>query len=136
MRLALPLTALGLCAATSAAALDLPARKAGLWEMTLTFEGRNLPSQVTKSCIDATTDKMMSSFGGGMSQQNCSQQNVRRDGKALIVDSVCQFGHTKTTSHAVVTGSFDSGYTVKVDSKREGGPQVPGMAPGGAPKKR
>jgi len=32
----------------------------------------------------------------------------------------------------VVTGSFDSAYTVDVTSTREGGRPVPGMAPGGS----
>ena len=31
--------------ATPAAAQDMPARKAGLWEMTMTFEGRGAPPQ-------------------------------------------------------------------------------------------
>ena len=131
MRLALPLIALTLCVATPAAALDIPARKPGLWEMKMQFEGRNLPAQVTQNCIDAATDKMMNNFGGGMSRSMCSQQNVRHEGGALVVDSVCEIGPIKTTSHAVMKGSFDSAYTVDVTSKREGGPAMPGMAPGG-----
>ena len=36
-----------------------------------------------------------------------------------------------TTSHAVMTGSFDSAYAVDVNSTRKGGPSVPGMAANG-----
>ena len=45
---------------------------------------------------------------------------------------MCKFGGATTTSHAVVTGDFNSAYTVDVTSTREGGRPVPGMAPGGA----
>ena len=31
----------------------------------------------------------------------------------------------------MITGSFDSAYTVKVTSKREGGPSLPGLPAGG-----
>ncbi len=45
--------------ATPAIAQDMPARKAGLWDMKMTFEGRNAPPQTMQHCIDATTDKAM-----------------------------------------------------------------------------
>ena len=121
------LVALSLIAATPACALDLPARKAGLWEIKMTFEGRNLPSQVMQQCIDASTDKMMSSFGGSMQQNMCSKQDVQKVGNTLVVDSVCQIANMTTTSHAVITGDFNSGYNVKVTSTRSGGPAMPGM---------
>ena len=54
----------------------------------------------------------------------------RSGGGTITVDSVCTFGGTTTTSHAVVTGSFDSAYTMKVASTRAGGPPMPGGAPG------
>ena len=46
-----------------AAALDLPPRKAGLWEMKMVFEGRNMPPHVSQHCVDAETDKLMSAAG-------------------------------------------------------------------------
>ena len=45
--------------ASNALALDLPTRKAGLWELKMIFEGRNLPPTVMKHCTDAATDKLM-----------------------------------------------------------------------------
>ena len=50
----------------------------------------------------------------------------------MIVDAVCKVGDATTTTHSVITGSFDSAYTVNVTSKREGGKPIPGMPPGGA----
>ncbi len=128
MRLCLPLALVfAFACAAPAAALDLPARKAGLWEMTMIFEGRNLPPQVSQHCLDAETDKLMSSIGGGMRQDMCSKQDVSRVGSTIVVDSVCKIGPTTTTSHGVITGDFNSAYTIKSTSKREGGPATPGM---------
>jgi hypothetical protein len=131
MRKGLPLAVVAaLCAApaiTPALALDLPARKAGLWEIKMTFEGRNLPAQTVEHCIDAETDKLMNSIGGNMRQDMCSQQDMQKSGNSIVVDSVCKIGNSTTTSHAVMTGDFNSAYTVKVTSKREGGAPAPGM---------
>ena len=123
----LTIIAFTLVCASPAAALDLPARKAGLWELKMNFEGRTIPPQTIQQCIDAATDKQMNSIGGNMGRETCSKQDVQKVGSTIVVNSVCQIGPTKTTSHGVITGDFNSAYTVKVSSKREGGPAVPGM---------
>jgi len=90
-------------------------------------ESRNLPPQVAQQCIDAATDKMMNSIGGEMRQGKCSKQDMQKVGNTLVVDSVCEIAGMTTTSHAVISGDFNSGYSVKVTSKRSGGPAIPGM---------
>ena len=116
--------------AAPAAALDLPQRKAGLWELKMEFGSRTLPAQVMRQCTDATTDRLMNLNFGGSNEQACSKQDVHRDGGTITVDSVCTFGAATITSHAVVTGSFDSAYRVEVTQTRQGGPPMPGVAPG------
>ena len=37
---------------------------------------------------------------------------------------MCTFGGAVSTSHAVITGSFDSAYTIDVATKREGASQA------------
>ena len=115
-------------AISSAFAAELPARKSGLWDMKMTFEGRNLPPQAMQHCVDAKTDKLMNAQYGGMSKEACSKQDMQVSGNTITMDSVCKFGEGTTTSHSVITGSFDQAYTVKVTSTREGGPQMPGVA--------
>jgi len=106
-----------------AAAIDMPARKPGLWQLTMNFEGRsNMPAQTMKHCIDAETDKLMNSPNASMGREQCSKQDVQRVGSTIVIDSVCQFANVTNVSHAVVSGDFNSAYTVQVDSKREGGP--------------
>jgi hypothetical protein len=124
---AFSIAVLFMIALAPARALDLPARKAGLWEVKMASEGRNLPPQVVQQCIDAATDKMMSAFGNNLRQDMCSKQDVQKVGNTLMVDSVCQIGGMTMTSQAVISGDFNSSYSVKVTSTRTGGPAIPGM---------
>lgn len=130
--LMLPITLIAVTGAAPAIALDLPARKPGLWEIAMTMEGRTIPMPTSQHCIDAETDKLMSSIGGDMKKDMCSKQDVQKVGNTYVVDSVCKIGTSTTTSHAVVSGDFNSAYTVKVTSKREGGPAMPGMPADGS----
>ena len=93
----LPLIALATLTVLPAHALDLPARKAGLWEIKMNFEGRNLPAQTMQHCIDAATDKQMNAVGSDMAHGACSKQDVQRIGTTIVVDSVCKFGDATTT---------------------------------------
>jgi hypothetical protein len=129
MRPHLALSAFGVLAASQAAAIDIdmPARKAGLWELKMTFEGRaNLPVQTMQHCIDAETDKLMNSVGGAPSAETCSTRDIQKIGSTITIDSVCKAGGATITSHGVVSGDFNSAYTVKMASKREGGPAISG----------
>ncbi|MGB9368957.1 MAG: DUF3617 family protein [Xanthobacteraceae bacterium] len=113
--------------ATPALAQEIPARKAGLWEMTMTFEGRNTPPQTMQQCIDAATDKAMQDMSAGVRGQGCSKRETKKVGDTIVFDSVCSMGAGTTTSHGVVSGDFNSAYTVTINSKHEGGPPVPNM---------
>jgi len=115
--------------ATPAHALDLPTRKAGLWELTMDFHNARLPQRSMKQCTDAASDKLMNMNFGGSDEHACAKKDIVRNAEGFVIDSECTFGAMTTTSHAVVTGSFDSNYAVDVTSTRKGGP--PGMAPTG-----
>ena len=120
-----------LLSASFALALDMPTRKAGLWELKMEFQGRNLPAQLMQQCTDASTDRLMTLNFGGAADRNCQKRDVRNNGGTITVDSVCSFGEATTTSHAVVSGDFNSAYTVQISSMRQGGRPNPGAAPGG-----
>ncbi|MGH6684398.1 MAG: DUF3617 domain-containing protein [Pseudolabrys sp.] len=121
-----------LLTAAPALALDLPTRKAGLWEIKMEFQGHSkLPMQTMKQCTDATSDKLMTYNFAGAAEKNCQKQDVKNSGGTITIDSVCSFGGATSTSHAVVSGDFNSAYTVDVTSTRAGGRPVPGAAAGG-----
>ncbi len=130
-RARLTVFALALLAAGPAMALEVPPRKPGLWEMKMVFEGRNVPAHVSQHCVDAETDKLMSSFGNAATKDMCPKMDTQKVGDTYVVDSVCKMGPSTNTTHAVIAGSFDSAYTVKLSSSTIGGPNLPGARPDG-----
>ncbi len=129
---AFPLIFANLIYVLPAFAVDMPARKPGLWELKMVFEGRQMPATTMKQCTDAASDKVMNSNFGGMNQESCSKQDVTKSATGMIIDSVCKFGESTTATHAVITGSFDSAYSVNITSTRQGGPPTPGVPAGAA----
>src|SRR5438270_4381612 len=89
--------------ATSALAAELPARKAGLWEITSNVGGRSMQMQ---QCTDASTDQALQSRGGAAGGSDCSKRDVQRSGTTMTVDSVCTVAGKAVTSHMVINGSF------------------------------
>jgi hypothetical protein len=98
-------------------AQDLPHRKVGLWEVKTSLGGRGGGGMTVQQCIDAATDQMMMSSVGPLAQAACPKGDVRRSGDTVTIDSVCTFKYQTATTHAVITGSFDSAYTMTVTSQ-------------------
>ena len=111
-----------LAAAMPALAAELPSRKAGLWEVKTSFESRNGASLAVQQCIDASTDQMMQSSAGLLARAACPRRDIQKSGNTVTIDSVCTLGSKTATSHALITGSFDSAYTMTVTSQGEGLP--------------
>lgn len=132
MRCPLVCAALIFISSAPAVAMDMPQRKAGLWELKMAIEGQTMPGQAMKQCTDAASDKIMNANFGGTAEGACSKQDVVKTPTGMTVDSVCKFGEAVTTTHAVITGNFDSAYKVDVNSTRAGGPPMPGMPAGGS----
>ncbi|MCC6890207.1 MAG: DUF3617 family protein [Hyphomicrobiales bacterium] len=129
MRVAISLFASCMVCVSSALAQEFPTRRAGLWEVTISHDGQNQPSQTMQQCTDAETDKLMNAFGGDISADLCAKQEIRKVGATFVINAICQVGSMKSTSQSVVSGDFNSSYTVKVTSKIEGLPKgVPAMA--------
>jgi Protein of unknown function (DUF3617) len=122
MRLMRTIAVLSLMGVMPALAAELPSRKPGLWELKMNFENRNAPSQTMRQCIDAATDQMMQSSAGPNAQGACSKRDVQRSASTITIDSTCTVGGKTTTSHAVITGSFDSAYNMTVTSDSAAAP--------------
>jgi hypothetical protein len=119
MRLIGGISVLVLIGAMPALAAEMPTRKSGLWEVKMNVEGRNTPGQTIQQCIDAATDQMMQSSAGPFAQQACSKRDVTRSATGVTIDSTCTVGGKTATSHSVVTGNFDSAYTMTVTSQSD-----------------
>ncbi|MGZ5873684.1 MAG: DUF3617 domain-containing protein [Bradyrhizobium sp.] len=108
--------------ALEARAVEMPLRKAGLWEMKLVRSGSPLPEMTMQQCTDATTDKDMATAVSPMSKEVCSKQDIQKTATGYVTDSVCSMAGVSMTSHSEVTGDFNSAYTVKTTSHSEHGP--------------
>ena len=106
-----------ICAAPARAA-EMPTRKAGLWEMTTTTPDGHAVSM--QQCVDARTDEAMQSRATSTSQRDCSKRDVQKSGDTMTIDSVCTIAGNTRTSRSVITGSFDSGYTMVITSQGQG----------------
>jgi len=113
----------GLIAALPASAAELPARKPGLWEIKMSFENRNVPAQSLKQCVDGKTNTLGQMGAAASAQSNCSRRDVQRSGDTTTIESTCTIGGKTTNARVVITGSFDSAYTMTMTSE---GDAVPG----------
>jgi hypothetical protein len=103
--------------------IGIPARKAGEWEITMTMGGKaKIPPMTMKVCLDEKTDAEMMKAGLAISKDACPRQDMSRDGDDIVIDSTCSFGGMETTSHIVVSGDFQSSYTLIISSSIEGAP--------------
>jgi hypothetical protein len=114
----------GIAVASSAAGEDLPVRRAGLWEVTITHDDGKLPAQVMQQCTDAQTDKLMFAFSGELGAELCSRQDIRKVGGTLVIDATCKIGPMTLISQSVVSGDFNKSYTMKVTPKVKGAPAI------------
>jgi hypothetical protein len=114
-----PAAFLVFAAAMPALAADTPARKAGLWEIKTSLDNRGGAGMTVQQCIDAATDQMMMSSAGPLAQAVCPKRDVQRSGDAVTIDSTCTFMDKTATTHAVITGSLDSVYTMKVTTQSD-----------------
>ena len=111
---------LALLPVSGAIAVELPVRKAGLWEMKV-LSGGTVPEMTMQQCTDETTDKEMSTAMSPMAKEMCSKQDIQKTATGYVTDSVCGIAGMTIKSKAEITGDFNSAYTVKSTSHSEGG---------------
>jgi hypothetical protein len=115
---------LALLPALDARAVEMPVRKAGLWEMKVLRTSAPLPEMTMQHCTDETTDKEMSTGFSPTSKETCSKHEIQKTATGYVTDSVCSVGGVSMTSHSDITGDFNSAYTVKSTSHSERGPSA------------
>ena len=99
--------------APAARAVEIPLRKAGLWEMRMVRSGSPLPDMTMQHCTDETTDKAMSAALSPVAKEACSSNDIRQTATGYVTDSVCSVAGLSMTSHSLISGDFNSAYTVK-----------------------
>jgi hypothetical protein len=117
--------------ASFAQAQEAPKRKSGLWELKRTSTMTRGQTRVYQLCIDQASDNAFHQLAEGMRTERCKAGAPKRDGGALVVDAVCEIGNndpSTATTHAVITGNFDSAY--KIESKSTFKPPLHGKTEG------
>jgi hypothetical protein len=115
-----------------AQAQEVPHRKSGLWELKRT-SSLSQGEATFQMCVDQASDDPLRQFAENMKHGTCNSSSVRRAGDKLTVDAVCRIGRNQpitATTHAVLTGDFDSKYTI--ESKSTFDPPWQGNAQGSA----
>jgi hypothetical protein len=120
--LALGLGAGLLALSPAALAAELPLRKAGLWEMKIVRTGGSVPEMTMQHCTDPTTDKEMNNSVSPLAKQICTRQDVVKTASGYVTDSVCSVAGVSMTTHAEISGDFNSGYTVTSTTHSDKGP--------------
>jgi hypothetical protein len=87
--LVVSLSVAGLLVPISVGAVELPVRKAGLWEMKVQNAGAPKPEMTMQQCTDETTDKDMSTSFSPMAKEICSKQDIQKTATGYVSDSVC-----------------------------------------------
>jgi hypothetical protein len=113
---------LALLSVHEAGAVEMPVRKAGLWEMKMVRTGSPTPDMTMLHCTDETTEKEMGATFSPMAKDACSKNEIQKTATGYVADSVCSIGGMSMTSHSETTGDFNSAYTVKSTSHTQGGP--------------
>jgi hypothetical protein len=70
-------------------------------------------------CIDATADKVMILIAGPLDPDECQKIDMQRFGDAVTIDFACTMNGKPATAHTVVSGSFDSAYTMTLTVQAE-----------------
>lgn len=116
----LALAVTSLIVSIPAFAQELPKRKPGLWEIksaTAGQPGARIPP--VQHCIDEKTDQLLQQSLAPKVKQDCSKQELRKDGNRVSIDSVCRFGNTTATTHALFTGDFNASYRGEISTSFE-----------------
>jgi Protein of unknown function (DUF3617) len=110
--------------ASDARAVEVPVRKAGLWEMKIVRTGSALPEMTMQHCTDEATDKDMNTGLAPAAKDICSKNDFQKTATGYVADSVCTVAGASMTSHSEISGDFNSAYTVKSTSHTEHGPSA------------
>ncbi len=108
----------GLLLAAPASAGDAASRRPGLWEVKTSIDDRGRAVTV-QQCIDASTDQMLQASAGPLSAPLCAGHEVKTSEGGMTIDTQCRFNGKPASAHAVVSGSFESAYTMTVTAEGE-----------------
>jgi hypothetical protein len=109
-------------AAWAAGAVELPQRKAGLWELkTVMSEGGKSPRDDTLTiCVEAEMERNTVRASLEEHKSTCTKYDVSREGDVTKVDAACDFNGRHVVSLTEMSGDFQTAMLVKIESTTSG----------------
>jgi hypothetical protein len=100
--------------------VNFPHRRDGLWEQKISIDGMSM-TQTSQMCTDRAFEEKMA-FGSQTDRSKCSVYSMNRQLNGdWAFDSTCAMGEMgASTTHGVVHGDFNSGYTMQADTTVSG----------------
>jgi hypothetical protein len=111
------LTTLSVALPSRADDIDLPTRKAGLWDMKMRITGGGIPTLSMQQCTDATADKDLRQIYSPMSKEVCDKREVHKTADGYTLDRACKLDGDSYTTHADITGDFDQHYQAHLTTR-------------------
>jgi hypothetical protein len=99
--------------------MDLPMRKAGLWDMKMRLTGGGAPTMSMQQCTDAATDKELRTIYSPLAKETCDKRTVQKTATGYTVDRICKRGDDNVTTHIDITGNYDSAYQAHLVSRTQ-----------------
>jgi len=110
---------LALWVATDAVAnpVELPMRKAGLWQLTTVMdEGAGPREHAFKMCIDASMEQNTVHASMIEHQSNCSTYDVKTADGMTTVNADCVFNSASVQSRTEMKGDFKTSFEIDIES--------------------
>jgi len=107
----------------AAAKIEMPMRKAGLWEQAMLFDGKANPAMdKIRLCVGPATNAEMSVFGQQMRAARDCQQSISRglDGSYAVTGTCKTADGATTTSKGTVSGDYSSSIKMHSESDTTG----------------
>jgi hypothetical protein len=99
--------------------VDLPMRKAGLWDMKMRITGGGIPTMSMQQCTDAATDKDLRTIYSPLANEICDKRTVQKTAAGYTVDRVCKRGDDTITTHIDISGDYQSAYQAHLVSRSQ-----------------
>ena len=105
--------------------VELPLRKAGLWEIKSSFLGGLLPAQYQKVCVNLEVDHAMMRSHSTDPAIKCTD-DVEQDGIDYVINVRCT-GPNATFTRAVISVDFHSALTTRIATRNANGERMFGV---------
>src|SRR5258708_1469495 len=116
IQIALSVASLLLSAGAFAGGDEMPTQKPGLWQITMTSAKIPGGSRSYKMCQDAASVAAGKASADAHLKNDCSKNNLRKDGDTWIADNECTFSGMHVVSHSEMSVHGDDAFHTQVQS--------------------